>query len=192
MGLPKPKSRGGRPRKQKIKPGDRVSIGFRVTPKMKAKIDAAAEESGRSQAQEIELRLERSFDRQDLAMDFLSARFGPETANMLVILGHGMKAAGLIANIARMEAPPSAARVPISVNWLDDPEIFDVVASTVAKIFNGFRATESAHKDGKATLNVDALSEVAARTTADWNAGDKDDMTQIARVVSAYRREVGQ
>jgi hypothetical protein len=37
-------------------------LGLRVTPAMKAKLDAAAAQSGRSQSQEAEIRLERSFD----------------------------------------------------------------------------------------------------------------------------------
>jgi hypothetical protein len=41
-------------------PGERVPLSFRVTPEFKARIDRAAALSGRSTAQEIELRLEHS------------------------------------------------------------------------------------------------------------------------------------
>lgn len=53
-------TRRGRPPKHEsdVK---RIPIGFRTTPEFKAKIDAAAAASGRSLAQEIELRLEQSF-----------------------------------------------------------------------------------------------------------------------------------
>ena len=55
---------GGRKRGRPIKqpePGERVSLGFRVTPELKVKIEAAAASSGRSQSQEAEFRLEFSF-----------------------------------------------------------------------------------------------------------------------------------
>jgi DNA end-binding protein Ku len=55
----------GRPR-QDAEPGERAQLSFRVTAELKRRLDAAADESGRSQSQEAEFRLERSFDRQDL------------------------------------------------------------------------------------------------------------------------------
>lgn len=54
------KPRPGRPRREP-EPGERVVMSFRVTPSIKYAIEGAAEENGRSQAQEIEARLERSF-----------------------------------------------------------------------------------------------------------------------------------
>jgi hypothetical protein len=58
MNMPK-KKRG--PRFKPAKDGERISLGFRVTADLKRKLDAAATSSGRSQAQETELRLENSF-----------------------------------------------------------------------------------------------------------------------------------
>jgi hypothetical protein len=54
------KSFGGRP-KREPEPGERVHLGFRVTPDMKNRVEAAAAASGRSISQEAEFRLERSF-----------------------------------------------------------------------------------------------------------------------------------
>lgn len=53
------KKRG--PRFKPAKDGERISLGFRVTAELKRKLDSAADRSGRSQAQETELRLENSF-----------------------------------------------------------------------------------------------------------------------------------
>lgn len=50
----------GRPTKAPT-PGERVSLGLRVTADMKDRIDGAAARNGRSQSQEVEYRLERSF-----------------------------------------------------------------------------------------------------------------------------------
>lgn len=56
-----PKKRIGRPTK-KPKPGERVPLGLRITPRMKRKLEEAARRKGRSLSQEVELRLERSID----------------------------------------------------------------------------------------------------------------------------------
>lgn len=58
--------RMGRPTRAP-KPGERrVSLGLRVTADIKRKLDEAAVASGRSQSQEAELRIERSFEHDDL------------------------------------------------------------------------------------------------------------------------------
>lgn len=54
------KKKIGRPTKPAAE-GARASLGLRVTSDLKSKLDAAAEASGRSQSQEAEFRLERSF-----------------------------------------------------------------------------------------------------------------------------------
>jgi hypothetical protein len=61
----KSSKRPGRPTK-KPKAGERVPLGLRVTADIKRKLDGAAEKAGRSQSQEAELRLERSFDHDDI------------------------------------------------------------------------------------------------------------------------------
>jgi hypothetical protein len=74
--------------------GLRVPLSLRVTPEFKERLDAAAEQSGRSQSQEAELRLERSFDRQDLLLDVLVMTFGSkQTAGLVILLGMVMEAA---------------------------------------------------------------------------------------------------
>ena len=59
------KSRVGRPR-QEPKAGERVQLSFRITPELKRRLDSSAEENGRSQSQEAEIRLARSFERDDM------------------------------------------------------------------------------------------------------------------------------
>ena len=59
----------GRPR-QEPEEGQRVVLSFRITPELKRRLDAAADQNGRSSAQECELRLEKSFEE-----DRLSGRF---------------------------------------------------------------------------------------------------------------------
>src|SRR5262245_2407464 len=87
------KHRGGRP-KRKISPGERVPLGLRVTPSLKSVLDKAAERSGRSQSQEAELRLERTFRDQSLLPDALELAYGRQLAGLLMILARAMKDGG--------------------------------------------------------------------------------------------------
>jgi len=68
-------------------PGERVQLSFRVTPTIKKQLDEAAEASGRSLAQETELRLETSFRDRQLLEEALALAFGRETAAVLLTLG---------------------------------------------------------------------------------------------------------
>ena len=64
----------GRPRREP-KPGERVKLGLRVTAEVKRKLDEMATYNGRSQSQEAEFRLERSFWLDDmLKARLISAR----------------------------------------------------------------------------------------------------------------------
>lgn len=72
--------------------GERVPLSLRVTPEMKRRLDAAAEQSGRSQSQEAELRLERTFDRQGLLFEILALAYGSERIALdLIWLGGSMR-----------------------------------------------------------------------------------------------------
>ena len=62
--MEKKRKRIGRPPKAPVA-GERVSLGLRVTADIKRKLDEAATDTGRSQSQEAELRLEQSFMRGD-------------------------------------------------------------------------------------------------------------------------------
>ncbi len=70
------RKRMGRPSKPPV-PGERVSLGLRVTANMKMKLDQAAAESGRSQSQEAELRLEQSFMRGEELVIAQGSAFSP-------------------------------------------------------------------------------------------------------------------
>jgi uncharacterized protein (DUF1778 family) len=71
MATPSPKKR------QRGRPflGERVPLSLRVTPEIKLRLAEAAKRSGRSQSQEAELRLERSFDRSELLRVLAEAGF---------------------------------------------------------------------------------------------------------------------
>src|SRR5262245_13083508 len=85
----------GRPAKEPSA-GARKSLGLKVTAETKQKIAQAAEATGRTQSQEAEYRLERSFDREDLLPDILKLAFG-EFGLMLLLLAHKMQISGRFA-----------------------------------------------------------------------------------------------
>jgi hypothetical protein len=81
-----PKQRLGRPLKRPAA-GRRFSLGLKVTAATKTRLDNAARASGRTQSQEAEVRIERSFDRQDLLPEVLSLAYGKRAASLLMRLG---------------------------------------------------------------------------------------------------------
>src|SRR5262245_42670576 len=78
--------RFGAPPKREPKPGERFQLRVRVTPELKRCLDAAAEKSGRSQCQEAELRLERSFEREDLLIEALTLAYGGKMAGCILMM----------------------------------------------------------------------------------------------------------
>jgi hypothetical protein len=85
-----PKNRGGRPRKRKLRAGEPVPVAFRCSPVLKAAIDDACRQHGRSFSQEVELRVARSFDQQELLMEALTLRFGERLADLVYTIGHAI------------------------------------------------------------------------------------------------------
>ncbi len=152
----------GRP-KRKPKPGERVPLGLRVTAETKQRLDDAAEQSGRSQSQEAELRLDRSFERQDLAEEVLTATYGHELAGLLMILGRTMKDVGMSAGFAAIRG------VAVRANWLQNPYAFDQVANAAETIIEKFRPVGDASvprefKDEDLNESFVTLGKVVAAT----------------------------
>src|SRR5947209_4679163 len=75
-------------------PRARVSLGLKVTPGIKTKVDVAAKENGRTQSQEAEERLERSFQNQNLLDQVLDLAYGRELAGVLMMIGRAMRVTG--------------------------------------------------------------------------------------------------
>jgi hypothetical protein len=111
--LMKKNRRGGWPARTP-EPGERVAMSFRVTPEFKAKLDRTAQTSGRSLAQEVEFRLERSFDEERHLAEALELAFDRQVAGLMLAIGCVMK-----------EAERRRG------DWLSDPEAFRVVADSI-------------------------------------------------------------
>jgi hypothetical protein len=100
--MPEKQKRIGRPPK-KPKPGTRVSLGLKVTPRIKARLDAVARASGRTQSQEAERLLEQAFSEED-------AFGGPELRQIVYLMASSFALNG---NASASGKPPK--------EWLRDP-----------------------------------------------------------------------
>jgi len=96
-----PTKRTGRPTKAST-PGERMSLGLKVTAEVKDRLDRAARASGRTQSQEAEMRLERSFEREALLPELLELAYGRYVAGLLLALGRAMDLAGFAAELQRL------------------------------------------------------------------------------------------
>jgi TraY domain len=142
----KPPRKIGAPPKRDPKPGERFQIGVRVTPEMKRRLEAAAEQSGRSLTQEAELRLERSFDRQDLLSEVLTTAYGSkQVAGIIMTIAIAFNLAG---HQAVMFSQPQKSRDPAQPTdfWLSDPYAFAHAVESVIRVL------ETVRPDGDANL----------------------------------------
>lgn len=134
----------GRPVKP-AKRGTKVSLGLKVTADVKGMIDSAAKKSGRTQSQEAELRLERSFQSEDV---FTAALGGPAMRNIALLM---------IATFAHAGETKSAGRTP--KEWLRDPDVYRwAFVSTAMALIDGMPNPSS----GEAKRALDNLIRHAA------------------------------
>jgi hypothetical protein len=120
--------------------GERVPLGLRVTPEMKRRLDEAARRSGRSQSQEAEFRLERSFDRTDLLSEVLSLNYGRDLAGMLLLLGSAMLWADAFQRVDDKLDKKRRANQPW--RWAPDADSYNAAVEAVVTILEALRPRE--------------------------------------------------
>lgn len=86
------KPKRGRPVLQKAKRRRRM-IGLRLGDEVRARIETEAQAAGRSLSQEIEARIERSFDRGGLLRELLRTAYGDQSAGVLMLLSDALRRA---------------------------------------------------------------------------------------------------
>jgi hypothetical protein len=101
----------------------RHALGIRTTKALKDALLRASEESGRSLAQEIELRLERSIDNQKHLAEVLELVFGRQVAGIMLAIGYVMKEV-LFADPA-LKQPDG---------WLSNSRAFGEVAQSITAL----------------------------------------------------------
>lgn len=101
-----------------VQRGPRVMVGTRLSAELKQRIEEAMQQSGRSQAQEIELRLEQSFYKQALLGEALSLTFDERLAGIVLMVGLAMDRAG--GNAARDIVNHMSGRDDPIEDWIED------------------------------------------------------------------------
>lgn len=109
----------------------RHSVGIRTTKEIKDLLQSAADSSGRSLAQEIELRLIRSFWADDSLDAWFDATCGdPRNAGVMLMLGRILRDASVFAGV--LGRP----------DWLDDGGEFEAVKQAIIRTLDGLRPNE--------------------------------------------------
>lgn len=147
----------GRPMKP-AEEGKRVSLGLKVSPAIKTRIDAAAKENGRTQSQEAEARIERTFREDRLLTELLEAAYGRRLAGILLTLGSAMKTAGTVG------AFRSTFTLDAVVEWPSNPYAFDQAVTAATRLLEAMRPTGPIEK---ASVQVTEVSLVVDPATGE-------------------------
>lgn len=130
--LPTGKKPGGRPRTRQIEGAERVPLSLRVTPQLKKWVDDASRASGRSQSQEVEFRLARSMEREELLTNALALRHGVKGAVMMIMLSRAFRIVEqLAAHYTLREGRPWRSEL-----WLDEPRCYEAAAAAMTAVLN--------------------------------------------------------
>jgi hypothetical protein len=112
----------GRPPKAPT-PGERVSLGLKVTPEIKRRLDDEARKHGRTQSQQAELMIERAFAEED--------RLGGAP-----MLGVAHMLIGAFLNGGQRGAAASGHPEWTPAEWLNDPDCYRAAAYAVGFALN--------------------------------------------------------
>ena len=136
----------GMPRQTKARKksgaGKRYPLNMRTTKAMRGKLERAAAAAGRSLAQEVEFRLERSFLQNEIMIGGLELAYGRQLAGVLLMLGDGMRGSCQAANtLIQLSKPPDQRVVDFSFppDWLNMPFVFDQAVQCVDAILEALR-----------------------------------------------------
>ncbi len=129
--MPK-KPRRGRP---PLKPDSRRSYKLSVTirERLRRQLEQSAEEEGRTLSQEVEYRIERSFERAELMWEMMELAYGREAAALLVVMARAMADAGRASGYRHSPTGNEGA------SWLDDRFAYEQAQKAAATILEKFK-----------------------------------------------------
>jgi len=105
-------------------------LNIRTTFEVRSLLEVASAASGRSLAQEAELRLERSFLDQRLMLEALELGYGKGLAGMLLTIGEAMRASGQAAGFISTHTLEGAQ------NWIGNPIAFLQATEAAVQVLN--------------------------------------------------------
>jgi hypothetical protein len=127
---------GGRPKKV-LPPGTRTQIGIRVGASVKQALDTAMRQTGRTQSQEAEFRLEMSFQTERLLDQALELAYGSEAAAILMILARLITKIGRVTML--MSSGGTFEAMAAMADWVSDPCAYSQAAKTIADILEALK-----------------------------------------------------
>ena len=122
-------------KKKDAEGGKRYPLNMRTTFEMRQSLEAAAKRSGRSLAQEAEIRIEHSFANEGRLLDALDLAYGRELSGLMLAMGEAMKST--IAAGSSIES--LAGRLPSVREWWDSPYVYAEAAKAAETILRSFR-----------------------------------------------------
>ena len=150
--MPK-KARLGRP---PLKAVDRRKhiMSVRVREKLRRQLEQSAEEEGRTLSQEVEFRVEQSFDRTELIFDSMKLAYGAELAGLLMLVGRAMSGAGRLSGLKGNTVQYTGTE------WLADPYAYEQALNAAVAVMRALRPPGrpiAAGGDAKFTENMNVL-----------------------------------
>ncbi|SEP47887.1 hypothetical protein SAMN02990966_06924 [Rhodospirillales bacterium URHD0017] len=123
----------GRPRSHALEPGFRPQLAFNITSELMSKIREAQASSGRSQSAEVEHRLERSFQREQLLDGVIALRYGPQLGALIETIADAAQLASLWGN-----ALADREQGQVAGKRKEDPRIYAATLDAVRLVLRMF------------------------------------------------------
>jgi hypothetical protein len=153
----------------------RRMLTTRITDDIRTKLDAAARDAGRSLSQEIEMRLEGSFQAKGQLREALELTLGPQVAALVLMMGFAMR------DTARWPGRPFSP-----VKLLSEPFLFAQAAAAAAKVIDVVKP------DGDPDARLFADVEGAPPEMREqWTNLGRDVGAQICLEIARYPDRVG-
>lgn len=168
--------------------GKRFPLNMRTTAAVRDRLTKAANDSGRSLAQEVEARLERSFDVEDTFETMMVLAYGQPLAGILAMMGEAMLVVGQTSrsNTDIMRNPTGWADTqysygqaeqaaqtildafrPTAVSAADSQAIQDLGRVVAQEFVNGAKGLPSSVHREKNARNIRLLGEIMGRENVD-------------------------
>lgn len=155
--------------------GKRYPLNIRTTQEIRRNLENAAEVSGRSLAQEVELRIEHAIRAEEILERTLDLTYGAETAAVLEIFGELIRAINLWGSNTPTNEYDRAA-------WLNNRFLFDEAVAAFNRILDCLRPEGDAV--APASLGGDKYSRAMGREYADGMRqviGDPDHLSPLKK-----------
>jgi len=148
-----------------------MSLGLKVTPEIKNKLDAAAKANGRTQSQEAEARIAATFRDADYLDQAATLAYGPALAVMLAVIGRA------VLEISRF--------APFPQSWTDHPNLIDEAAWATGKIVAAFGSGDDLPRGDRIILAPMIVAELLAAVRSPGQAAAAPQLRDWARPLHA-------